>query len=268
MGKNILVEDNLEEQVVVSTNSHTNFLELPSKGKCGYNATIEYRDMLVCDEERLASSSADLYATTLNSIIKSILLENKDFEKFTVADRDYALVWIWANNYSPTKKVGITCANKSCRHEFETSVDLTKLEVTHPKDNFISSMKLPISKINGHVHVRLNTVKDEIVVEEYMKNNPDSSYDYLMLIASIEIGVPLMFNKKVEWVRNNVSSAELGRVKQYHKYFSFGLPQTINHTCPKCKEVTVSLVPFQATDILRPTLADDFEQFLQSNQDS
>jgi hypothetical protein len=272
MGKNILVEDHdlsidKEENISISTNN-SNFLELPSQGKCGYDSKVEYRDMLVQDEERLASTTPDMYATTLNSVIKSVLMDNKQFENFTVADRDYALVWIWANNYTPTKKVGITCANQKCKHEFESVVDLTKLEVTYPKENFVREMKLPINKTKGHVTVRLNKVRDEIQVEEYMKKHPDASYDYLMLIASIDIGAPLPFDKKVDWVRNNVSTVELGRVKQYHKYFAYGLPTIVEHTCPKCKEVTKSVIPFQGSDILFPQLSGDFEQFLQSNQDS
>lgn len=270
MGKNILVEDepiSVQEEPTVNS-GNVNYLELPSGGKCGYNSKVEYREMLVQDEERLASSSTDMYATTLNSVVKSVLADNKDFERFTVADRDYALVWIWANNYSPTKKVAVTCSNPKCKHEHEPVVDLTKLEVTYPKDNFVKEMVLPISKTKGSVKVRLNVVKDEILVEEYMKKHPDVSYDYLMLISSIDIGAPLPFEKKVEWVRNNVSTVELGRVKQYHKYFAYGLPSTIEHKCPKCGEVTKALIPFQASDILFPRLEDDFEQWLQSNQDS
>lgn len=265
----ILVEDEVrastEENIVVST-TNGNFLELPSEGKVGYDSRIEYRDMLVQDEERLASTTQDMYATTLNSVLKSILLNNPNFERITTMDRDYALVWIWANNYSSTKKVGVTCAH--CKHEYEKSVKLTELPVTKLKENFVREMDLPIKKTSGSVKVRLNTVRDEIIVEEYMKKHSDAAYDYLMLIASIDIGAPLSFERKVEWVRNNISTVELGRVKQYHKYFSYGLPTTIEHKCPKCEGVTKSVIPFQASDILYPRLDDDFEQFLQSNQDS
>lgn len=270
MGKSILVDDfgesiQKEEKLTKVSTTSGNFLELPSNGLCGYNSRVEYRDMFVHDEERLASTAADMYATTVNSVLKSILMDNPEYEKFTIHDRDYALVWVWANNYSSTKKVGVKCSNKACGHEFETSVDLTKLEVTNPKENFVSRMMLPISKTKGSVHVRLNTIRDEIVAEEYMRKNPDATYDYLMLIASIDIGVPLPFDKKVEWVRNNVTTNELNRVKQYHKYFNYGLPSLIEHECPKCKGVTKSLIPFQGSDILYPRVEDDFEQFLQSN---
>jgi len=177
MGQNILIEEDevieIQEEIVSTTNA--NYIQLPSGGKLGYQSKIEYRDMLVQDEERLASSTPDFYATTINSVLKSVLLDNKDFENFTLSDRDYAMVWIWANNYTPTKKVGVTCVH--CKNEFEATVDLTKLPVTEPRDNFIKEMELPISKTKGKVKVKLNRVRDELAVEEYMKKFPESSYD-------------------------------------------------------------------------------------------
>ncbi|WGH49699.1 hypothetical protein [Alishewanella phage vB_AspM_Slicko01] len=271
---NILVEDDKKptkkkaKAVVESVTENLvstdkcNYMDLPSNGTMGYNARVQYRDMLVEDEERLASTTAELYATTLNSVIKSVLNNNADFEKFALADRDYALVWIWANNYTSKKKVGVTCMH--CSNEFDATVDLTALKVNPVKENFVKNMSLPIAKTGGSVTVRLSTIADEILVEEYMKTKA-GSYDYLMLIASIDVGVPLMFDKKVEWVRNNVSTSELGRVKQYHRYFSFGLVPEIEHKCPKCQGVTKSTIPFQPSDILNPRVADDFEEFLRTN---
>lgn len=234
---------------------------LPSNGKFGYPATIHYRDIMVKDEELLASASPETYAVTLNGVLRDITNNPEWFEQITIADRDFLLVWLWANNYSKIKTVGVKCQH--CGNEDEHKVDLTKLPLKEISEKFVHGLEIPIAKTGGKIKVRLNTIGDELAVEKYQLHDKEHSYDYLMRVASIDIGVPLSLSDKVKWVRENVSGKEMGYVRRYHQYFEYGLSNTLEHKCTQCKEVTVGQIPFSTSDILFPSIvADDFEALL------
>lgn len=251
------------EHDVVLGSSDANILKLPSKGKLWYADSVEYREIMVGDEETLALSSNDTYARTLNSVIKSVLNGCEFYEDMTVYDRDFALVWLWANNYSPIKEVNVTC--RACKHKDNHKVDLTSVPVKDIKDNTPKFLTLPLKKGSlKEVNIRLNTVQDELNVENYMVSKPKSNFNMLMLVSSIDTGFDMSLDKKLEWVRDNVTGAELGIVRNFHKHFKYGITDTIEHTCSKCKEVTIGPLPFQAEDILYPTVSTDFEELLRS----
>lgn len=257
-------KEEVVHDVKLSSANH-NILDLPSNGKLWYGKSVEYRDIMVGDEEILSLASAGTYARTLNSVIKGILNDCEFYEDMTIYDRDFALVWLWANNYNPIKEVNIKCRNQSCGVTETHKVDLTQVEVTDIKENIPVpfTLKLKNSKM-AEVNIRLNTVQDEINVEAYINDNPKSNFAMLMLVSSIDIGFDMTLAKKLEWVRTNVTSTELGVIRNFHKYFKFGVNDIIEHTCSQCKEVTKGALPFQAEDILYPTVSTDFEELLRT----
>lgn len=253
------------EQASVGSPDH-NILDLPSKGNLWYPSSVEYRDILVKDEEVLSLATPETYARTLNSVLKGILNNCEFYEQLTLFDRDYILVWLWANNYTSHKDVEVTC--RSCGHKETHRVDLTQVPVTEIKDDIPSPLTMPLSKVDTKINLRLNTVADELQVEKYMQKHPKSNFETLMLVSAIDVGVPMLFDQKVEWIKNNVTGREMGLIKQFHHYFKYGVNDTIEHTCSECQGVTRGPLPFQAEDVLFPTVSSDFEDFLRSVQSS
>lgn len=245
----------VKEPTIAPSGDHR-ILDLPSKGQFGYPATVEYRDMLAKDEEVLASTTPDTYVRSLNGVVKSVLNNCSWYEQISVNDRDYALIWLWANNYTPRKTLEIKCSNKSCGHTEKHVVDMTTLEVTDVKEGFTGAFQMTLKKTGKPVKVRLNTVSDELEVEALIAKDESGElrkkYDYLMLAASVDVGMRFALDKKAEWVGENLTARELAIVKEFHKRYSFGVKTRLEHTCSECKEVTHFNLPFSATDVLFP----------------
>ena len=252
-------ETNTTEEENILHDDVANVIKLPSQGKLGYPEEVTYRDILVEDEEILSTATKDTYSKVLNRVIKSILNDPPFYEQMSVHDRDFLLIWLWANNYDPIKKLMVTCG--SCGHKDEHSFDLRSVEVNDIKENFVPRLKVPLST-GDEIFVSMTTVADEVFAEEYTKKNPDVSYQYILYARSIDIGNVLKFDDKLDWIRKNVKSKEFGYVKNYHNYFKFGVEPVTDYTCSACGEVTQDTIPFQAEDILMPTVQSDFEQFL------
>lgn len=240
-------------------------VELPSKGKLGYPDTVTYRDMMVRDEEILASTTGDTYSSVLNGVIKSVLNDCEFFEKMSIHDRDFLLVWLWANNYDAIKTMSVTCPK--CKTVTNHKVDLTKLKTTDINMDIKNPFELTLKNGNT-VKVRLITVGDELTVERYIRINDDESgtlrktYELLTIVAALDLGMEMPFDSKVQWVRENITSKEMGIIKAYHRFFRFGVEPDKEYKCSACGEVTVAPIPFQAEDILYPTVSADFESFL------
>ena len=267
--KNMFLDETQSTETASTTESPTvdtklpsegyNIVSLPSNGVLGYPKDIEYRDILVKDEEVLSSATVDSYSKTLNGVLKSVVNNPEYYEKLSTHDRDFLLVWIWANNYSDHKDVEIKCGH--CGKRSNQRVDLTALPTTDINPN----IKIPfeISLKNGNkIFVKLNTVEDEIFAEEYVKNNKKAKFEHVMMVRSIDVGIQIPFEAKMEWIANNVTGKEMGLVRKFHSHFAFGINPQIEHICPECKGVTRGAVPFQTEDILFPTVSADFEKLL------
>ena len=238
-----------------------NAVDLPSNGKFGYPAFADYRDIMVRDEEILSSATEATYAKTLNSVLKSVMNNCEFYEQLTIHDRDFMIVWVWANNYSPTKTVNVTCSNPECTHVTSHTVDLRTLPQKDIAEN-IKTIQIPIKKTGGHVNVRLNTVKDELIAAELVRKNKELRYDTVMLALSIDLGMEVPLDVKLNWIRDNISGREMGLIRKYHTHFSYGIEPSMEYQCESCGEVTQGAIPFQAEDILFPTVSADFEEFL------
>lgn len=246
-----------------------NVLDLPSKGRLGYSEAVEYRDIMVGDEETLSLATTDSYFRTLNGVLKSLLNEPDFYYYISIYDRDYILMWLWANNYSAVKDVSVTCGNSKCKHTVKKQVDLTEVEISELSEDYPTDFKLPLTHASvKEVNIRLNTVQDEIAVEEYRRNNPNVPFSTLMHIASVHLDFDIPFVQKVEWVRKNITGREMGTIKEFHKHFKYGVPNIINHTCEKCGEVTSDQLPFQAEDVLFPTVQSNIEELLRPAKNS
>lgn len=259
-------KEEVPEKPVLDSGTH-NIIQLPSKGVLGYPEHVEYRDILVKDEEVLSLATPENYARTLNSVIKNILNGCEFFEEMTIFDRDYVMVWLWANNYNPVKEVEVEC--QGCRNKEIHRVDLTEVDVSDIKEDIPQPFVLPLrnSKMSS-VSVRLNTVGDEMEVESFLQKNPKTNFETLMLSASLDLGYDVPLAQKYKWVKENITGQEMGYIRQFHRYFKYGVSDTVEHNCSECSEVTRGRLPFQAEDILFPTVQGDFEELLRSMQDN
>lgn len=257
------VEDKIKEEDVVVDSSVTNIVDLPSNGNLGYPSQINYREILVKDEEVLASATSQTYARTLNKVLKNITNDCEFYEKLTVHDRDFLLVWVWANNYSPTKRVTFECP--ACKTESEHVIDFTKQDSTELNPKFKGYFEMPIKKLGTSVKVRLNTVADEMLAEEYLAKNPTARYEHLLLVLSIDFGYSNMpLAQRLQNVAENISGAEMIKIKQFHIKLRYGINPDVEYTCKNtdCGEVTKDAFPFHTEDILFPTISTDIEEFL------
>lgn len=242
------------------SSSH-NIVDLPSNGKFGYPVYAEYRDIMVRDEEVLSSATDATYAKTLNSVLKSVMNDCPFYEDLTIHDRDFMLVWVWANNYSPTKTVEVTCNNDECKHKTSHVIDLRQLPQKEIAEN-IKTVQIPIKKTGGFVNVRLNTVRDELIASEAIRKDKNLRYDTVMLALSIDVGINIPLDVKLNWIKDNISGKEMALIRQYHNHFSYGIDASMEYKCEACGEVTRGAIPFQAEDILFPTVSTDFAEFL------
>lgn len=233
-----------------------NVLDLPSKGKFGYPSYVQYRDLLARDEEILASATAETYSRTLNGVLKSALMDCEFYEKLSIHDRDFILIWMWANNYTSKKTIEVKCPKGVEKVE----VDLTKLDITDPAENFTGAFTLPL-KSGNTVTVRLNTVGDEIAAEAYMAKSEQYRYEYLMMVQSIDVGVPMLLETKLKWIGDNITAKEMAIIKQFHVKFAYGVKTRLSHKC-SCGEVAQFDLPFSVEDVLNPTVQFDFEEYV------
>lgn len=245
----------------------TNYVDLPSAGVLGYPSSITYRDLLVKDEETLSAATSSTLTRTLNSALKGVANNCEWFDKMSIHDRDFFMIYVWANNYSSSKYIDVTCRNPDCGHNEVLEVDFTKVPVDNIKEDIPVPIEIPYGDEGYKIKVRPSTVGDEMIVEAYISSLSEeeqkkASFERLLMVASIQVDMPLSFDRKVKWVSENIPSKTLGYVRRYHQYFKFGIHDQVDHTCEKCKEVSKVDVPFQITDILFPELPDDFEKFL------
>lgn len=239
-----------------------NIVDLPSKGQLGYPSSVDFREVLVRDEEILSTATNDTYARTLNRVLKSVLNDCEFYEKLCIFDRDFLLVWIWANNYNPTKTVTVTCPH--CGTDSDHVVDFTKHEISdiHPK--FKGTYEMSLKNFEHPVKIRLNTVADEIATEEYLSKNKDARYDHVMVVSSIDFGVPMPLHKKIQVAGDKITSAEFNKIKQFHIKLRYGIEPNVEYKCKntECGKVSVRPFPFHTEDILFPTVSADIEEFL------
>lgn len=269
MSKDMFVDDEQLDAAPVEE-SHSadklkikqNVLTLPSKGKLGYPEKVKYRDIMVRDEKTLTSSSIEDYDVVLNDVLES-LLENKTFFRdLTIADRDFMLMWIWANNYSTEKSFDVKCPH--CGNADTLEVDLTQIEVEEISDDYTHPFSMKLS--NGEtINVRLATVGDEQITKKFLKNNKDQNYADVMLACTIELDKKLPLKQKIDYLEENLKGRDMGLIRAFHRHFKYGINDEVDHECSACAEVTQFTIPF-SFDFFMPTLQDDFEEMLRSNK--
>lgn len=230
-------------------------VELPSNGLLGYDELLEYRDILVRDEKILASATDKTFNTILNKVLKSLLKDKDSFDQLTIYDRDYLLIWIWANCYSPEKTVQFQCPH--CDAENDYQIDLTKMKVKDLDPKYKVDYPLELSS-GEKIKLNLITVKDEEIAKRYAavsKNNIDEIIT--ILCQSVKFDVVTSLRDKIKKI-DDFTGKDMAIIRGFHSYFKYGFDDVVEKECPSCLEVSAFSVPFKIEWFL-PTISDNFK---------
>jgi hypothetical protein len=143
---------------------------------------------------------------------------------------------------------------------------MTNLEVTEPEEGFTGSVEMTLKLTGKPVKIRMRTVGDEIAVESFLAANTKTtySYDHLMLVRALDLGLEIPLAQKAKWVGENVTGKEMAIIKKFHDHFAYGTKTKIPHSCTACGGSVDFDLPFQGSDVFNPQLPDDFEELLRS----
>lgn len=242
-------------------------VELPSEGKLGYPHTIEHRDVLWKDQKILSTTSEQTFTKTLNKTVKSIVNNPDWYEEMTITDRDFLLVWIFANNFSTSKSVEITCSE--CGNVDTKTLYITDLEVNNLSGEYIEPFRLPLQDGN-EIYLRLARVKDELNADEFMRKSDNKdineNLETLILYQTIDVGYELPMKAKIRWIENHLTAKDMALIRQFHEYFSYGINDIVEHECSNCGEINYGRFPFRLEELFTPSVQNDFENILQANK--
>lgn len=230
-------------------------VELPSKGKLGYDEIVEYRDIMVKDEKAIANATEKTFFTTLNTVLKGLLKDSSRYEEMSIFDRDFLLMWVWSNNYDTVKHITHTCS--VCEEDSKYDVDVTELEITNIKDvydskyvhKFRSGKKFPI---------RLLTVRDEQIATKFSTGKNAVDDVYVMMVMSLDNGKTMSLKEKLKWADDNLSGKDMAEIRGFHNYFKFGIAESVQRDCTHCGEGEKISIPFQIDHFI-PTIRYDFK---------
>ena len=231
--------------------------ELPSAGRAGYPAKVYYRNLIGRDEKMIASASAKNFKTVVEDVLKGLLRDKTAFEKLTVHDRDFLLIWVWANCYSTTRSVRIECEH--CSHSDSFDVDLTKVPVKNLDERYVTPFSFTLTT-GEKVTMRLATVGDERKAAIFVQNNPTYEQDMVELAMSVTFSKVMNIKDKIAYMEE-LSARDNAYLRTFHEFFAYGLARTLEHTCTSCGEVTHYGLPFHTRDFL-PTVSRDFGALL------
>lgn len=248
------------EPQVSSIKTYT--IDLPSMGKHGYPATVEYRDILVKDEKLLAMATEHTFTSTINRVLKSLIIgSDKWFNRMSIADRDFLLLILWSQAYNQRREVGITCG--TCGHVMEIEVDLADTPFSTIKDDYEEPFILPLS--NGtELGLRMITVGDELAVERLKK--ADDGFALICSAIQTIDGKVLPLEKKIKWVEENVTGRDMANIRAFFKHFKYGI-EPHKRECERCGGGISFEVPIDSTFFL-PVTDNNFEEILRNRKKS
>lgn len=222
-------------------------LELPSKGKMGYPGTIQYRDVMLRDEKIIATATEKNFQKVINDVLRGLLKNPDYFEKMAIFDRDFLLIYIWANSYGTIKNLTHNC--QSCEHENHVVVDLTKMDIKDLDDSY--QHPYPVTLSNGtKVKFKLLSVGDEKLTEQHCIIHKNASENYVLLSRSVIFDKVMDMEEKLKYMDETFSGKDMALLRGFHSKFRFGADNSHQYNCKSCGEVNRISVPFSIENLL------------------
>lgn len=261
-----------EEPKMESLQDKSHFVDLPSSGLLGYPQTVEYRDMYMRDEKNLSMASEENYFMTLNKVLKSIMKNPDWYNDMAIHDRDYMLVWVWANNYGTKKDLVFRCPEPECQHDNRVTVDLTSLDVIDidPEINDYTPFEIAL-RCGTRIWVNVRTVTHELATEKFMKNNTEAAdivQAFFMSTVDIEGMEDADLVDKVRFAEDNILVNEMAMIRAFHEHIQFGTNDQYTRACSACGEESTHTIPFRVEDFLQSSLPDEFGELLRTNKNA
>jgi hypothetical protein len=216
-------------------------LDLPSKLK-PYDKNkvkeVSVRFLKGKDEKLIGEISLDnfdkKYSLLLDQVLKGI-----DPRELTLGDRTYIAVWLSMNCYSTIYPIPVTC--DYCAKRVEIDIDLTKLEKIELSDSF--SEPTPVNLMDGTiVNLRLLRVRDNISYVDYVRNKKEDEPSFKLALSMCDERNMI---DRIQYL-NSLSVKDLNLLRDFHNKNIHGVNlESYSYTCPKCKEVGETPVPFR-----------------------
>lgn len=247
-------------------------IDLPTAGAAGYPSYITHRELLMKDEEKLKTATADTYSRTVNAVLKSICNDAEFFDDMLTDDRDFVIAHIWGNTYQTKKEFEATCQH--CGHKEKTIVDIFAMDTIYPKENWTPSFKFKVNKTGDEITYHLTTVATENAAEKFMaavKSDDEYTLEAVQIAANVSFNRPMSIKDKVDYLKENLNVRENRLIHKFAEARKFGIDSTHKHTCSECQGVTHGEIPFQPEDIIYPDVSGDFDDLLrdiEGSQDS
>lgn len=240
---------------------------LPSLGKFyngkdgPVNGVVHIRPMTGEEEQILATPRYVRKGHAIDMIYQRCLKESYPTQELLSIDRTYLLIWLRGISYSPEYEVEVRCPDTD--NKFQTSLNLTELEVSYCPDNFGPERLQGILPKSGlRFEYRLSRGSDERAVQDYrekhVKNWGDTGIDDTlvyrtsMLLNHVEgltdkLELQVLLKKlpiqDVNYLRNVISEPPFGvdtKVSIFSPYtsneFTIDLPLEANFFFPRLRK--------------------------------
>lgn len=227
---------------------------LPSTGLC-YQTTIYGQPLKLEDIIQVQTMDKRNYPEKFNEVFTRRIKQVQP-DAILSADELYIALWLRANSFpdSRHRMGGFTCSHCTYKVsdpeysvgfdqiDFVTNVDPEIIFEMYKEKGYIET-ELPSTQRKMIIHLRRRyhdlKVYELVKAEYYSKGKmPPNEYLTLLKLASlVEFEYQMDLKQKSEMIKNFQPKESVEFIKLLNKH-SFSSEAIVNHTCPKCGEVT------------------------------
>ena len=204
--------------------------------------TITVRMLKGADEQRIARVALDNASKRFLVVLRDVV-EGIDPKDLTVGDARYIMLWLGINNYSNMFPVSFDC--EYCEAPIETSVDMNSINVVELPEDFTQPKDVTIGGVL--YKLRLATLHDQIETINFMDGGKKDGYlfSYARCIVDDKVDV---LSRLI--VLENMSTKDLGKIKDFFIDNDHGPDMMARYTCSKCEEEGRVLIPFRLAQFI------------------
>lgn len=232
--------------------------DLPSNYRLYAPGTQIYaRPFKTLDVKLLSSLNQINYNEIINQVL-SRTVSGINVEDLLIADKLYLIFWIRANTYKDSGyKVEYSCGN--CESNNVSEIMLSDFNIKYINENYTESYELTL-KESGHVLTfHQPRVREELITEIHIKNNPRMNYNQDILNTASTISTINSERQSLSSIYDfliGLEAPDYAYIESYIKHCDFGLDPIVKTQCAHCKEDNRVAVTFRE-DFFIPTYTFD-----------